>query len=592
MIKRNITFKLTVGFLSIVIISTLILGLISLNTFKNNIYEIKKNNMKKHALAISQTLEPYVDEAANRDEFVKIINLLGVIDNSKIWIINTDKEIITAGENQNRNVNFIDDTNVKEDYSSAIDKALNGEVEELEQYNSYYQEEMITILTPIKNNNRISGVVMLNSSISDLSNSMNKFFVHLIEILFGEIIIIGIIGYYFSKGISKPIMKINNAALELARGQYGIKTNIYQKDEIGELSSSFDLLSLKLKYTIEKLSEEKNKLNNIIKSMSDGILALDLEFNLININKSAKNILSIRSENEVLKILSNIEIKSQFEIISERKSVIKKYEDKTLELTISPIKSSSNDILGWVILIQDITEKEKLEQMRKDFVSNVSHEFRTPLTIIKGNLELILDGIINPEDIMEVCSTIIKETNRLERMVKDLLNLSKLESGNIDTEITKIDVNMLINDTLRSLRVLIREKNIDLQLLLSNELLNLMSDYNKLKQLLIIFLDNAIKFSKVEGRLDVITYKDKKNIYIEIKDYGVGIPKEDIKYLGDRFFKSDKSRRANVEGTGLGLSIAKKLVKVLNGELNIESELGEGTKIIVSLPIINDGEEV
>ena len=126
-----------------------------------------------------------------------------------------------------------------------------------------------------------------------------------------------------------------------------------------------------------------------------------------------------------------------------------------MEFSISPIKNNLNEIIGGVILIQDISEKEKLEQMRKDFISNVSHEFRTPLTVIKGNLESILDGMTKPEDIPDTCITLIKETNRLERMVKDLLNLSKLESGKLEIDFNELDVNMLINDTIRSLKPLI-----------------------------------------------------------------------------------------------------------------------------------------
>ena len=223
--------------------------------------------------------------------------------------------------------------------------------------------------------------------------------------------------------------------------------------------------------------------------------------------------------------------------------------------------------------------------MRKDFISNVSHEFRTPLTVIKGNLESIVDGMTKPEYIVETCVTLIKETNRLERMVKDLLNLSKLESGKLEIDFHQLDVNMLINDTIRSLKPLIDNKSIDFQLSMEDKLPPLNSDYDKLKQLLIIFIDNAIKFSENKSELKVATYSNKNKVYISIKDNGVGIPKDEIQYLGERFYKSDKARSSNIDGTGLGLSIAKRLVKVLNGEFSIESELGKGTTITISFSI-------
>ncbi|MFW2488107.1 ATP-binding protein [Clostridium chromiireducens] len=590
MFKKNITFKLTLGFLVIVVVSTLFIGIIALNIFRNNIYEVKKNNMNKHAVAISETIKPYVENSSNNEEFIKMIHLLNDIDNAKIWILNTDKSIITASDTDN-DIKYINDSEITDLYNDINSKVLDGEEAYAEGYNPYYNEEIMTIAVPIKEGNTIIGAVILNSSITDLSNSMNKFFLNLILAVLGETILVGVLGYYFSRNISRPIKKINSSALELARGHYGIKTNIYQKDEIGELSNSFDLLSLKLKYTIDELFEEKNKLSNIITSMSDGILALDRNSQIININEAAINLLSYKmvDENEVIKILAELDVIQEFNsaiLKNEKKVIIKEHESKVLGFSLSPIKSNSNEIIGGVILIQDISEKEKLEQMRKDFISNVSHEFRTPLTVIKGNLESIVDGMTKPEHVADTCITLIKETNRLERMVKDLLNLSKLDSGKLEIDFSELDVNMLINDTIRSLRPLIRNKQIDLELSLEGNLPTLLSDYDKLKQLLIIFLDNAIKFSENKGILIVTTYADNKNIYITIQDNGIGIPNDEIQYLGEKFYKADKARNANAGGTGLGLSIAKRLAKVLKGRVSIESDLGKGTTITISFSIM------
>jgi nitrogen fixation/metabolism regulation signal transduction histidine kinase len=436
MIKKNITFKLTLGFLIIVIISTLFIGIIAMNVFKNNIYEIKRNNMKNHASAISETIEPYMASGEKDKEFIKIINLLNSIDNAKIWILNSDKSIINASNNNLDNINYINNNEVKETYKELNENALRGTEQYLEIYNPYYKEDMMTIAVPIKNADKIVGAVILNSSTFDLSNSMDKFFLYLILTLIGEILLVGFMGYHFSKNISKPIRKINEAALELTRGHYGIKTNIYQKDEVGELSNSFDLLSLKLEYTIGKLFEEKNKLSNIITSMSEGISALDTNFKIININEAAKNLLlsnvskhklekDTEAYEEIIQVLEKLNVKAEFNAVinnSDKRIILKEHSNKVLEFSIASIKSNLNEIIGTVILIQDISEKEKLEQMRKDFISNVSHEFRTPLSIIKGNLESILDGMTQKEDIPNTCATLINETDRLGRMIPSSLS--------------------------------------------------------------------------------------------------------------------------------------------------------------------------
>ncbi|MFL0198754.1 ATP-binding protein [Clostridium sp. WILCCON 0269] len=592
MFKKNITFKLTIGFLAVIIISTLLIGIIALSIFKNKIYEVKRNNMKKHSIEISKILKPYMPKDIKRKEFTDIISLIDSIDNAEIWIIDLNGNIITTSNSNNSNLIYINNADINKLYGSIIKKVLTGSDEYGEMYNPYYGEYMMTTAISIKNdNNNIIGAVILHSPLSDLSNSMNKFFIYLIFALLGEIFLSGFIGYYFSKNITKPIKIINSSALKLARGHYGIKTNIYQKDEIGELSNSFDLLSLKLKYTIGKLFEEKTKLSNVLTSMNEGILAMDKNFNIININQSALNLLSpkdTKSRTSISSTLSKLNILEDFNfsiINNAKKNLAREYLNKILNFSISPIKNNSNKVIGGVILIQDISEKEKLEQMRKDFISNVSHEFRTPLTVIKGNLESIIDGMTKPKYIRNTCITLLKETNRLERMVKDLLNLSKLESGKLDINFSELDVNMIINDTLRNLSLLINAKSINLQLSLEDNLPPLFSDYDKLKQLLIIFLDNGIKFSQNKGCLNIQTYAYGNNIFIVIEDNGIGIPEEQIQYLGEKFFKADKSRTSNTEGTGLGLSIAKKLVKVLNGSFSVESNLKKGTKITILFPI-------
>lgn len=595
MFKKNITFKLTLGFLTIVILSTLFIGIIAINMFKTNIYQIKQNNMHKHAVSISKVIEPYLIEALDDTEFTKIINLINSIDNSKIWILNSNNSIITASESNKDSITYINDIEVSKTYKDMSEEALSGIEGYYELYNPYYKENMLTIAVPVSNNNKIIGAIIINSSTADLADSMDKFFLYLILTIIFEIFLVGFMGYYFSKNISKPIKIVNTAALELARGHYGIKTNVFQKDEIGELSSSFDLLSLKLEYTISKLFEEKNKLSNIITSMNEGIIALDINFNIMNVNDSAIDLLSIDRNEEIIKVLAKINLNPMFNSVIEnnqKNSIVIEHKEKMLEFSISPIKNNLNVIIGAVILIQDVSEKEKLEQMRKDFISNVSHEFRTPLTVIKGNLESIVDGITKQEDISDTCITLIKETDRLERMVKDLLNLSKLESGKLELDFNEIDINMLISDTIRNLKPILKNKDLDLQLLLQENMPPVLTDYDKLKQLLLIYLDNAVKFSMAKGIIKISTQVDNNKIHISIKDNGRGIPKDEIQYLGERFYKADKSRNAIIEGNGIGLSIAKRLIKVLNGEYSIESELGKGTTINLLFDISKDLSEV
>lgn len=592
MFKKSITLRLTFGFLTIVVISTLLIGIISLSIFKNNIFQVKRTNMEKHALKVSEVIAPLLDNSVSAPNTKDILNIIDSFSNSKVWIVDNNENLITISNNTMDSIVAINSSDIKSLYNPLITSALKGIKNSDELLNPYYNEEMMTISVPIKDkNSNIIGAILLHSSIADLSKSMDSFFLYLILALVGEVCIAGFMGYYFSKSISKPIKKINTSALEMARGNYNIKTNVYLKDEVGELASSFDLMSLKLKHTIGQLTEEKTKLSNIITSMGDGIIALDINLQLININNSAKKLLSceLRQVDKDIKIVLNeLDLETPIKMSmthNTKKSLSKKVNNKTLNFSLSPIVIDSNKVIGIVMLIQDISEKEAMEQMRKDFVSNVSHEFRTPLTIMRGNLEAIIDGIIAPAEIPENCMTLLKETKRLERMVRDLLELSKLDYGKVEVNFAPIDTNSLINDIARTVKPLITNNNIKLELLLKNNLPPLFSDYDKLKQLLLIFLDNAIKFSPANSEIKIKATVDKDSIAIFIIDKGIGIDTANIKHLGERFYKEDRSRSSSKSGTGLGLSIAKKLIEILKGDFSIYSTLNKGTTIKINLPI-------
>lgn len=581
MIKRSISTKITIGFVLIVIISTLCIGVIAINIFKNNIFQIKEKNITIHAKELEKVLEPYIQNDMESKAYKDILTVVSSFDNAKVWIVNLKGEINTIYETKYTVIER--SRELQKSYSEIIRSALEGSSKTIQEYNAYYDENMMTAAVPITtSNNKVIGAILVHSSTYDLSKSMNKFFMYLITALLGEVMIAGLLGFNFSKNITKPVKIINAAALQMTGGNYKVKTNIYQKDELGELSNSFDLLASKLEYNIDQLFVEKNKLIDIITSMKEGLIALDKDFKLVNINNSALEMLSLNIyEDEILETVGLKDIIENSLKVNEKKAILKNYEDKNLNFSVSPVLNNLHEITGVVIIIQDISEQEKLEQMRKDFVANVSHEFRTPLTIIRGNLEGLYDKVIPEEEVHENYFRLLQETKRLEVMVKDLLDLSKLEAGKVALDFQKLDIKALIQDTVRVLKPITKEKNIQLELIAEANLPPVWSDYDKLKQLLIIFIDNAIKFSTENSKIQ-LAINSGEYLSITITDYGIGIPKEDIPFIGERFYKADKARKYSHKGTGLGLSIAKHLIKLLNCEMKIESEVNTGTQIKIN----------
>ena len=591
MFKRSIVFKLTIGYILIVLISTLIIGALFINIFNTHTMENRQRNMLQKANEISSMVEPYLSNGQNLTNYVDVFRLIDSCVNARVWIADKNGKILgmskgtleNGAKNSNINVNIFD--------KELVTKILNGQNVVKEEYNNFYGENMLSVGVPIRSStNNIEGIVLLHSSMSGISSIMNEVFDNLVLAILFEIILCGLLGFYFTKFIAKPLKLMNQSAIEMTSGNYKIRTNIYLKDEIGELGSSLDMLALKLDYTINQLFQEKNKLNDLFLSMSEGILAFDVKMKLINHNESAQNVLGydINSFNsdDLKHNLEKNGLLVDFQSVigdGQKRILIRNWGDSILRFSASPVKNNLNETMGVVVLIQDISEQEKLEQMRKDFIANVSHEFRTPLTLIKGTLESLIDGAVLDSNVTDYYNKLLNETDRLQRMVNDLLDLSKLQSGKMNLNFEELDLTSIINDVSRTMKFIAHKKNVKIELNLAQNMPPVWCDYDRLRQLLIIFIDNAIKYSYEGSKISIST-----NIgdyaYVEIMDNGVGIPKEDIPYIWDRFYKVDKSRDSNKTGTGLGLAIAKHLIELSNGTIDVESELNKGTKIRIGLP--------
>ena len=385
---------------------------------------------------------------------------------------------------------------------------------------------------------------------------------------------------------------MNYTALEMAKGNYSARTGVNRKDELGQLSYSLDQLASKLGYTIDQLFQEKGKLSDIISSITEGIVAFDLELNPLSYNTALSDIMNqpITYPNDLLiKDFKDIGIDLSLKLaINEKKSIqaIKNWKNKKLKFTLSPIIDNSGNVTGSVALVQDISESERLDQLRKDFIANVSHEFRTPLTVIKGSLEALLDGTIDKqEDISRYHQRMLSETRSLERLVGDLLELSRLQSGKISIIKEQVHIPNLLIDIITGIQAIANKKSIAIEFIKPENVPPVIGDYDRLRQLFVIFIDNSIKYSPNYTKITITINITANEFEISITDQGYCIPAEELPYIWDRFYKSDKSRKSS--GAGLGLAIAKHLVQLHGGNVSLHSNINEGTTVTICLPYYN-----
>ncbi|CEO10548.1 two-component sensor histidine kinase [[Clostridium] sordellii] len=422
-----------------------------------------------------------------------------------------------------------------------------------------------------------------------MANSNIYFFIVLISI------IVSIISIRYAINLRNYLKEFIAVSKKISNKEFHSKINISAKGELGQLVDNFNYMIDTIDTTIQEVEYKNLQLKSIVKSISHGILAIDINGNVLLINKEAKNIIKAsyvdpiegKNINNVIKddkILNEI---SRF--IGSKKTKMKQItndEEIVYNIKLDPIylQSSKNVIIGSIINIENVTERVRLENMRSDFVANVTHELKTPLTSISGFVETLrINENIDHKTRDRFLGIIENESDRLKRLIDDILLLSFIE--NKDTiSYEKIDISNLFKEIYELTINYAKSKSIELRYKIENEDIVINSNRDYIKQIFLNLIDNAIKYTPDGGFVETSVYQNDENIFINIKDNGIGISKEDTSRVFERFYRVDKARSRDVGGTGLGLAIVKHIVKSLNGTIDIKSELNVGTEFIVSIP--------
>lgn len=430
-------------------------------------------------------------------------------------------------------------------------------------------------------------------------------------LLFAAVILADLLG----RRLEKPIYDIAHAAGDIARGELKSRITVKASGELGVLVDSFNRMASRLQSTIDDLWNQYARLEATLAAMFNGVVAVDKQKRLVMINDVARQLFNISTDQLNSNLFSIMECKPMDNLMTA--AIVRggtRVEEMTLGdrimlLTVSPILRnrepittvnedlrrsgfsygtySGNETVGALAVLQDITELRRLEQMRSEFVANVSHELRTPLTSIKGFIETMQQTNIPEEKRQHFYDIIYSEAERLDRLIDDILTLSRLENNNGDnsTELRRIDFNPIVEDVIEMLTNKAKLKDIALTYE-GTENVILLAQEDQLKQIALNLIDNAIKYNNKGGRVDVKLGIINGRVVFTVADNGIGIPKEQQPRIFERFYRVDKGRSRDMGGTGLGLAIVKHLVSSMHGQVTLESEFGEGTTFKVVLPAI------
>lgn len=453
--------------------------------------------------------------------------------------------------------------------------------------------------TPILHNNEAIGAVYLVAKIENIFTQMKDINKILATGTGIALLFTAILGILLAQTITRPISDMRKQAQAMARGNFSRKVKVYGYDEIGQLAITFNNLTKKLQEAQATTEGEKRKLSSVISYMTDGVLSTDRKGRIILINEPAAQMLGVSRETilsqPIVSVLGLDENYTFEDLLQEKDSIVLDYSTKSkpfiLRANFSVIQKESGFVNGLITVLYDVTEQEKIDIERREFVANVSHELRTPLTTMRSYLEALADGAWRDEEIApNFLETTRTETERMIRLVNDLLQLSKMDS--VDYRLSKewVDFPPFFNRIIDRFE-LTKNQNVTFIRDISEDDLFVEVDEDKITQVLYNIISNAMKYSPEGGTITFRTKEEDDMITISISDEGVGIPKDNLDKIFDRFYRVDKARTRKLGGTGLGLAIAKEMVNAHGGRIWAESVEGKGTTIYFTLPYDRGAED-
>lgn len=596
---RSINFKIALVFAMLLVVTLEVVGVIFVR-------QLETQNLSQFKSQVQ--LQPYVENEISaqleRSNMKKandqIADIIGNINNQNITEIRViDAKGVIRGTSNNADRSMVGqkttDRNVK-------DVIYNTRSYQQISYNKTNNTRYFISVVPLINTsgatNNLTGVVYIRANLESVYQNVNN-----ITLIFVVAALIAItIGLFLAvliaRAITRPIEEMRQRTMQIARGDYSGQVQIYGDDELGQLAAAVNDLSVRVEESQELTESERRRLDSVLGYMTDGVLATDRRGRITIVNEMATDFLDLENDQivgksilDILDLRGSVTLRDLLENQDpEVLDLSTDEQDLILHASFALIQRESGFISGLVCVLHDVTEQQKIDQDRKRFVSNVSHELRTPLTSMKSYIEALVDGAWkDPNVAPNFLKVTQEETDRMMRMINDLLNLSRMDLGTARLDKEYVNLNELFNHILDRFDMILKngeksEKNYTIKRDFTRRDIWVEVDTDKIQQVLDNIMNNAIKYSPDGGVITCRLVETHNHVIMSITDQGLGIPKEAISHVFDRFYRVDKARSRAQGGTGLGLAISKEVVQMHGGRIWVESREGEGSTFYISLP--------
>lgn len=593
--RGGIGWKITMIFFLLVFIALAIVGVFLMQQLEAYHVNVIRSNLQKTVDdGTLKRLNEYNNLAEHQTQIQNSVESWNSAIQEEVFVIDKSMMIIASS-----NPTLIHKSSVEVLDENLILKGLQGKEGESDGIIGLQELPVKNMVFPITHGDEITGVLYVRADLSMIYDAMDQAKILLAQAMAIALLVTVILGFITSRTISKPINEITRKAVAMSKGDFSSSVEIKSQDEIGRLGEMFNTMGSRLAQTLTEISEEKNKFEIILRTMADGLIAADANGTIIHINPAALQMLKL-SETQVQnqeynRVIQRFSPDLMTTKIGKRPreewegSEIFEWEGSVFYARYAMFNAEMSSEIGIVLILQNITERQKLESMQKDFVANVSHELNTPLTTIKSYTETMLDSddLLGQNEIARQFMTVIdSEAERMSRIVKDLLQLSRLEYQRETWNKTRQDLVEIVESVVMKIEINAINKKQHLNRLYPEEQrIMVFMDADKIEQVFMNIIANAIKYTEENGRIDIDIVPRGGEVQIIVMDNGIGIPEKEMPRLFERFYRVDKARSRAMGGTGLGLSIAKQIVEEHDGRIFIESNEGRGTTVTVVFPI-------
>ena len=603
---RSIQLKFVMIYVLLILIAMEIIGVYFVRQLEDTLLRNFETSIEERVSLLAYYLGEELSKERNPDEegetleesVRKILSDTNTTDISEVRLIEAStQKIIGTSDPYNQGIvgQRSTDTLIRRVIATSADEG-----EDVTQIDPQTGNRIWVLVTPVRSDDdEVTGAIYLVAKKENVYSQMKTINNILAAGTGIALLITAVLGTLLAQTITRPISDMRKQAQAMAKGNFSRKVKVFGYDEIGQLAITFNNLTKKLQEAHATTEGERRKLSSVLSYMTDGVIATDRKGRVILINEPAAKLLNVSREtilsSSIVSLLGLEEDYSFEDLLVEKESLILDYSTATkpliLRANFSVIQKETGFVNGLITVLHDITEQEKIDLERREFVANVSHELRTPLTTMRSYLEALSDGAWKDEEIapnfLNVTQT---ETERMIRLVNDLLQLSKMDSKDYRLKKEWLNFVDFFNRIIDRFEI-IKDENTVFERKLLDHATFVEGDEDKLTQVLDNIISNAMKYSPQGGKITFKMEEKEDHIVISVSDQGMGIPKENIQQIFERFYRVDKARTRKLGGTGLGLAIAKEMVEAHGGKIWADSVEGKGTTVAFTLPYDRNEED-